>query len=304
MKPRFHIVYRDRATGDLRVERVYAERFLYWLYNTWPGAVANALVFRRRPFSALYGRLQRAKWSQRRIRRFVEALGMDLSEAKIGPEGFRSFQEFFTRKIDLSRRPIDPDPDAVVAAADGKLLVYPEVDPSQPFRVKRSLLDLERCLGDRRLAERYAGGALVVQRLTLGDYHHFHFPVAGVPGEPRFVPGRYDAGGPYSLGRLVPFYGGNHRAVTLLETERFGRVVLVEIGAMTVGTIRQCFRPGAYVEKGERKGHFELGGSTVLLGFEPGAIQLEEDLCASTREDIESYVRLGERIARRSGEGR
>lgn len=296
MRRGFDIVYRDRATGMLEREPVYAGAFLYWLYNTRPGVAMNALFFRRRLFSDLYGRLQRTGWSRRRIRRFVERLGVDLSEARMGPDGFRSFRDFFVREIDLSRRPIDRHPDTIVAPADGKVLAFRDLDPGRRFRVKRSVFDLAGCLGDDGLAARYAGGALVIQRLTLRDYHHFHFPVDGIPGQTCSLPGRYEAGGPYSLQSLVPFYGENHRQVTLIGTERLGQVAMVEVGAMTVGTIRQRYRPGRAVKRGDEKGHFDLGGSTIVLVFEPGAVRLDEDLCASTREEIETYVRMGERI--------
>lgn len=296
MRRGFDIVYRDRATGMHLREPVYAEAFLYWLYNTRLGAAMRALFFRRRAFSALYGRLQRTGWSRRQIGRFAEGMGVDLSGARTEPGGFESFREFFTREIDLSRRPVDPHPNAVVAPADGKILAYPGLDPGRRFRVKRSLFDLAGCLGDPTLADLYKGGTLVIQRLTLRDYHHFHFPVNGVPGEARSLPGRYEAGGPYSLRSLVPFYGENSRQVTLIGTERFGQVAIVEVGAMTVGTIRQCYRPGHTVEKGERKGYFDLGGSTIVLVFEPGTVRLDEDLCASTREEIETHVQMGERI--------
>ena len=96
--------------------------------------------------------------------------------------------------------------------------------------------------------------------------------------------------------QLVDFYAENHRQVTLLSTERFGRVVIVEVGAMTVGTIQQCYAPGRAVEKGERKGYFDLGGSTVVLVFEPGTVVLDEDLYSSTRNEIETHVQMGERI--------
>ena len=295
MKARFEIACRDRVTGRIERERVFAESFLHWLYNTGPGRVAGALI-RRRWASRLYGWLQRQPASRPRIAGFIESMGIDMSEYRRGPEEFSSFAEFFVREIDPAKRPIDPDPAACVAPCDGRVLAYPAIQAGQRFRIKRHLFDLERCLRDPALARRFAGGALVVSRLALRDYHHFHFPVAGVASGARAIAGAYDAGGPYSLERLLPFFSENFRMVTTLTDTRLGVVAMVEVGALTVGSIVQRFTPGARVEKGAHKGWFALGGSTVALLFERGAIALDPDLLESTAREIETFVRMGERI--------
>ena len=296
---RFEIFYRDRASGRLVRERVHAEALLHWLYNTRSGRLANALLFRRRFVSLVNGWIQRRPSSRARIAPFVRQLEIDMSESLRRPEEFESFNAFFTREIDLSRRPIRASPDVCVAPCDGRVLAYPALGAADTFRIKRHSFNLARCLGDAALARRFAGGSLLIGRLAMRDYHHFHFSDSGVPGPPRSVPGNYHVGGPYALTHLVPFYAENHRAVTLLESDHFGLIAMVEIGAMTVGSIRQRFEPGARVEKGQRKGWFELGGSTIALVFEEGRIALDADLCASTQEEIETFVRMGERIGGR-----
>jgi len=295
MSGRFEIAYRDRVTGRIERERVFAESFLYWLYNTGPGRVAGALI-RLRWASRLYGWLQQQPASRPRIAEFIESMGIDMSECRKRPEEFSSFAEFFVREIDPAKRPIDPDPAVCVAPCDGRVLAYPTIEAGQPFRIKRHVFDLERCLRDPELARRFAGGVLVVSRLALRDYHHFHFPVAGVAGEARAIGGGYDAGGPYSLQRLLPFFSENFRMVTTLTDTRFGAVAMVEVGALTVGSIVQRFTPGVRVEKGAHKGWFALGGSTIALVFERGAIALDLDLLESTSREIETFVRMGERI--------
>ena len=296
MSGRFEILVRDRATGRLDRERVFAEAFLFWLYNPGVGRLASALAFRRRWASRLYGWLQHQPVSRRRVAGFIEAMGIDMSESLRRPEEFGSFAEFFVREIDLSKRPVDPDSTSCVAPCDGRVLAYQVLEPTRRFRIKRHLFDLERCLRDPELARRYACGSLVVSRLAIRDYHHFHFPVTGVPLEARANPGQYDAGGPYSLSRPIPFFSENFRMVTSILSEHFGHVAMVEVGALTVGSIVQRYQPDARVEKGARKGWFALGGSTIALIFEPGAIMLDPDLCESTAKEIETFVRMGERI--------
>jgi phosphatidylserine decarboxylase len=86
--------------------------------------------------------------------------------------------------------------------------------------------------------------------------------------------------------------------VTLLESDHFGRVAMIEVGAFTIGSIQQRYQPGARVKKGDHKGFFELGGSIVILLFEKGAVRFDDDLCTNTSCGIETYVRLGESIGR------
>jgi len=298
-----HGTYLDRRSGQPRSDRVYAAGFLDWCYNAPFGTLATRLLLSRRIVSRLYGWYYRQPWTRRRIAGFAQALGVNLSELAQPLASFRSFDDFIARRIDLSQRPIDPDPGACVSPADGRLLAYQALGADAPLRIKGGLFDLGALLRDEALARRYDGGSIVILRLYLGDYHHFHFPDTGVPDEPLAIPGRYFAVSPYARHWAVPYYGENHRQITLLDSDHFGRMAMVEIGAFTVGSIRQCFAPHVRVAKGDHKGYFALGGSVVVLLFEPGAIRLDEDLCGNTRAGMETYVRMGEAIGRRGADG-
>ena len=292
----YPICYIDRATGQLKEERIYAAGFLEWSYNTRFGRWWTDLVFRRKFVSQIYGWLHRSRWSRRKIKRFVDQLKINMGESLIPVDDFKSFDEFFTREIDLTKRPIDPDPRICVAPADGRVMAFPAISLDMPFRIKRSRFDLQSFLGNRTLAREFDGGSMVVSRLYLSDYHHFHFPDYGVPSPARPVPGVYYAVSPYGRQKHVPFYSENYRMVTEFESDHFGLVAMVEIGAFTVGSIKQRYRPGSRVGKGDRKGHFELGGSTLVLLFRKGMIKLDQDLCRNTQKELETYVHLGESI--------
>jgi phosphatidylserine decarboxylase len=218
--------------------------------------------------------------------------------------GSRSFNEFFTRKINLATRPLYPDPRSCLAPVDGKVLVYPVINRAAAFRIKRATFDLQTFLGDDELADDFAGGAMIVSRLCIIDYHHFHFPDSGTPRRPIQIPGCYYASGPYSRTHLMPYYSENHRVLTLFDSDHFGRVAIVDVGALAVGSIRECFEPGARVSRGSYKGYFELGGSTVVLLFEKGRILLDSDLTANSPKEIETYVRVGESLGRMPEESR
>jgi phosphatidylserine decarboxylase len=151
-------------------------------------------------------------------------------------------------------------------------------------------------VADDALARRYAGGTAIICRLTLADYHRVHFPVAGIPEPARAIVGRLYAGGPYAERWLVPFYTDNVRMVTPIESERFGLVTMVEIGAFTVGSIRQQYRAGARVSRGGVKAQFELGGSTVVLLFEPKTVRIDADLLRYSRRGLETRIRCGDSL--------
>lgn len=299
MNDRNPLTYYDREKGAFFDEEIYAGGFLDWSYNSRTGRFLTDLLFRRRWVSRAYGWLQSTRWSRRRIMPFVERMNVNVEEIARPLSEFGSFSEFFEREIDLSRRKIHREPEVCVAPADGRALAYHEVSSDRTYRIKRATFNLQQLLGDQELARRYDKGSVFITRLYLSDYHHFHFPDSGTPGSARSVDGGYYAVSPYARRTLVPFYTENHRMVSQLDSDNFGQVTIVEIGAFTVGSIKQAYEAGKPVDKATRKGAFELGGSTVVLLFEPGRIVFDDDLLDNTANEIETYLKLGDSIGRR-----
>jgi phosphatidylserine decarboxylase len=232
---------------------------------------------------------------------FVKRMNVDVEEIVRPLSEFRSFSEFFAREIDLSRREIRREPEVCIAPADGRALAYHQIESHRTYRIKRATFNLQQLVGDEVLARRYHNGSVFITRLYLSDYHHFHFPDSGVPGPAKSIDGGYYAVSPYARRKLVPFYTENHRMVSQLDSDNFGQIVIVEIGAFTVGSIKQCYESGQPVDRATRKGFFELGGSTVVMLFEPDRILFEDDLVENTGNEIETYVKLGDSIGRQPG---
>lgn len=291
------IRYLDRATGRVEVERVFGDAELRFFYEAPLGRALTELVFSRPAFSRVYGWFKR-RARQRQVASFVEGLGIDVSEAELPLAAYERLDDFFCRRLRAEARPIDPDPDRLLSPADGRTTVIPILDPEQGLVVKGSRASLSALLGEEPLAARYAGGAAVVVRLAPADYHRFHFPAAGVAGPARRFGGRLHSVHPIALASGAPSFL-NRRHVTRLETERFGLITMLEVGAMVVGTIVQTYRPGP-VAAGAEKGLFRFGGSTVILLLEPGRVTLDPDLHEANVAGLEVLVRVGARIGLRA----
>lgn len=294
------IRYFNRHTGKLETEKVYGEGFLRWTYGHPAGKLALWSFVKRPFFSEWYGRRMDKPETAARVKPFIERYGLDPAEFADAPESFGSFNEFFYRKLNPAARPIDADPDSVVFPADGRHLGFQRASDIQGVFVKGQNFKLPELLGDAELASRYADGALVLSRLCPVDYHRFHFPVGGVPGAPRLIDGPLFSVSPIALRKRLAYLWTNKRSVTAIETEGFGTVLMLEIGATCVGSIHQTFQQGAAVEKGAEKGYFAFGGSSTITIFEPGTVRLEEDLVSHSSKLTELYAKVGTRMGRRA----
>jgi phosphatidylserine decarboxylase len=292
------IRYFNRHTGRLETEKVYGEGFLTWTYNHPLGSIALNAFVKRPVFSLWYGWRMSQPKSAARVAPFIEHFHLDPSEFAESPESFRSFNEFFYRKLKPEARPVDSDETSVVFPADGRHLGFQRASEIDGVFVKGQKFDLPALLGDEQLAARYADGALILSRLCPVDYHRFHFPAAGTPGETRLINGHLFSVSPIALRKHLSFLWTNKRTITQLQTEKFGTVLLLEIGATCVGTIAQTFTPCQAVKKGGEKGYFAFGGSSTITIFEPGAVKLEADLVEYSSRQTELYAKVGTRMAR------
>ena len=294
------IRYYNRSKQSLETEQVYGEGFLRWTYGSPLGAIALHAFVKRPFFSAWYGWRMSAPKSTSRIAPFIERYSVDATEFADAPDSFASFNEFFYRKLKPSARPIDSDPSSIVFPADGRHLGFERASAIDSVFVKGQKFDLAALLGDEKLAERFADGALVLSRLCPVDYHRYHFPCAGIPSPTRTIQGPLFSVSPIALREKLSYLWTNKRSITQIETNDLGTVLLLEIGATCVGTIHQTFNPGTPVEKGAEKGYFAFGGSSTITIFEPGAVKLDADLLEQSSRQTELYARMGEPMARKA----
>jgi len=306
------ICYYDRYKKTVETEAIYGERWLRFAYENPVGRGLVWLLARRRIFSAYYGWRMKRAYSAQLVFPFIVKYDLDVEEFAKSAFDYKNFNEFFYRALKPEVRPVAEDrstgstgsPQAgsgqvvpvAVLPADGRHLAFPDVDATEGFYVKGAKFTLAELLGDAALAEKYAGGAMLISRLCPVDYHRFHFPVAGRPGEPRLINGWLYSVSPVALRRNIRYLVENKRVLTLVESPVFGTVAMIEVGATNVGTIRQTHVPGRAVAKGEEKGLFAFGGSCVITLFQRGRIKFDADLVAQSAQCIETYARMGDRL--------
>lgn len=290
------IEYYDRYTKTLKTEKVYGERWLRYAYDNPTGRFFVWLIARRIWFSKWYGRKMNKRASALNILPFIAEYNIDVDEFAKSAFDYKTFNEFFFRALKPEVRPIAADENVAVLPADGRHLAFPNVDTSPGFYVKGATFSLANLLQDDALAREFAGGAMLISRLCPVDYHRFHFPVAGTPGESRFINGWLYSVSPVALRRSLGFLVENKRVVTLIDSPQFGKVAMLEVGATNVGSIQQSFVPGRPVAKGTEKGLFAFGGSCVITIFQRGRIQFEPDLVEQSARHIETYARMGDRL--------
>jgi phosphatidylserine decarboxylase len=287
----------NRHSGIIETEQVYGENFLRWTYGNPLGALALATLVKRPIFSSWFGKRMNRAASAARIDPFITRYGLDPTEFSDPPESFPNFNAFFFRKLKPASRPIDPHESSITFPTDGRHLGFARSSAISGVFVKGQKFDLPRLLGDADLAARYADGALVLSRLCPVDYHRFHFPATGTPGETRMIPGPLFSVSPIALRQHLSYLWTNKRTLTPLVTRHIGTVLMLEIGATCVGTIQQTFTPGTPVEKGAEKGFFAFGGSSTITIFEPGTVTLEADLIEYSSRLTELYAKIGTPMA-------
>lgn len=228
------------------------------------------IFYRRAPGRALLKALQKtgsmraAAWflrtraSRIMIRRYIRKHGIDMTPYH--GQRYRSFAQFFARR--LQDKPCTLAEGTLISPSDGLLSLYPiEADMSLPM--KGSHYRLQDLIPEEEAAATFAGGLCIIVRLEASDYHHFCYVDDGIKHETHYIPGQLHSVQPIAI-ETVPVYRLNRRWWTLLDTDHFGPMAQIEIGAVLVGGITHCLDQGRFA-RGEEMGNFELRGSTIVL---------------------------------------
>jgi phosphatidylserine decarboxylase len=301
----------ERSTGLLVSEHIphYIKVAVSLMYHSVAGKALTSSAAMRAALLALSrheGEAMDSPRSRRGIAAFVAAHKINVSDNLLPIESYKTFNEFFTRKLAPSARPVaSPGDDSVVCSpADCRLCAFPRIEDAVGVWVKGERFTVPTLLGPRNAdaAAALSGGSVVIARLAPQDYHRFHCGVSGRVVRRCEIDGALFTVNPIAIRQPRPcVYTSNKRVVSIVESRAFGVVAFVAIGATAVGSITMTAPMHEPLDKGDEAGFFAFGGSTVLILFQPGACVFDADLTSNSMRPLETIVRANERIGAATG---
>lgn len=296
-----NIIVQDRETGQLIDERmsVYIRLGMRLVYKGMRTGIQSKTAKKiLANMSRKQGRRFDNPLSKREIPSFIKFHRLDMSEVLEPTENFNTFNEFFYRKLKPGSRPCDsPENNNIpVSPADCRMMAFPTIDSATNIWIKGTEFSLPKLLDDVEEAKAFEGGSLAIFRLAPQDYHRFHSPVDGIITKIHRVEGQYYTVNPMAIRTTLDVYGDNKRDVVYMDTKVFGKVAIVCIGAMMVGSIILTAVEGDRLSRTDELGYFAFGGSTLVVLFEKNAVRFDEDLVENGNSSLETLVRVGNHI--------
>jgi phosphatidylserine decarboxylase len=294
------ITVKDLETGNLVFENIpgYIKAALHVMSDT---KLSRMVTSHAVNFMTNLSKKQGAKYdlpaSAAEIPAFIKLHNLDIKEVELDVSEYKTFNEFFARKLKPGARPIDTPTDRTRACspADARMMVFEDFTTDTSKWIKGQKFTVENLLGasGREYVDRLQGGAMVIARLAPQDYHRWHVPVSGKMCKPIEIPGALYTVNPIAINHAVNVYTENKRVLIPIETEEFGLVMLVAVGAIMVGSIVIEKDEGKFVEKGALNGYFKFGGSTVLVLFQKNRIKFRQELLNNSKDNLESLIKCG-----------
>ncbi len=299
-----NIKYFNRYSSNEEIEHVYGDALVKWLYASRSGKIFQKLLCKA-PISQLYGLLQDSKQSSKKIDGFVKKFKINMNEFEIEKHdnpnhSYSTFNKFFSRKFKEGKRKFTNDPNQLGAFAEARYFGHNSINNNITIPVKGIFLNpfdlIKEHNTDGKLSNTFNEGPLLIARLCPVDYHRFHFPCDGKVIESNRVNGLLHSINPTALVQKNDIFITNERQVTVFDTPNFGKLAYIEVGAICVGKIVQTFKETSF-KRGDEKGYFLFGGSTVILIGEKDAWKISPDISNNTIKGIETYIKLGDTIA-------
>ena len=269
------------------------DKMLRTLYGTRTGrTLLNLLV--RPGVSKFAGLIMDSSISKVAIKPFIRKNDIDMSNCL--KHEFRSYNDFFKRRLESAARIPDTKENGFVSPCDSRLTVYDIDDTSHAiFNIKDSQYSLEQLFRDKKLAERYRGGKLWLFRLCVDDYHRYIYNVSGRQSDVRRIEGVYHTVNPIAS-EYYRIYKEKTREYCLIKSENAGTIAYMEVGALLVGKIENRNIRKCTVKKGQEKGNFAFGGSTIILVTQKDKVTPLMEIAGNSSEHVETRVRQGELV--------
>jgi len=308
--------YIERSSGRICDEPLFGDRIIRWLYHPVREKAPQLFNLLTGPRSSqLLGFFNYDLALSAKVlgnNQFLKEAGVSLDECLDPPASLDTARKVFERKIRYwDCRPMPPQQHAVVSPADARVIVG-SLDEVSSLEIKGKFFAFEELLGAGKNAwlKLFRGGDYALFRLTPDKYHYNHTPVAGRIIDHYQVEGSYHSCNPRAIVQEATPFSKNRRVITIIDTDveggsQVGRVAMLEIVALMIGGIDQCYssekyanpRPlkiGMFVEKGQPKSLYRPGSSTDVLLFEPNRVNFANDLLNNRlRQDVQSRFSAG-----------
>ncbi|RLL56028.1 phosphatidylserine decarboxylase [Mariprofundus sp. EBB-1] len=303
MRQGFEIQVFNRHENKMDIEKVYGDEMVKFAYGNPIGRLLGPVIASKM-FSQLYGKSQDSLKSAQKVAPFLKNFNIQIDQYQKGSfkenpieTSYQSFNEFFIREFQEGQRTFTPNDHEMGAFAEARYFGNASMTDDLNIPVKGSMLRAVDLIGDGELAKEFIGGPLMIARLCPVDYHRYHYPDHGKTLKAFTVPGNLHSVNPLALKYRQDIFIKNERRVSILDTEHFGKLAYIEVGATCVGKIVQSFDESKPFNKGDEKGYFLFGGSTVVLCGEKGTWAPSEDILKNTKAGIETYIQLGDVVA-------
>lgn len=278
----------NRKTKKYYEEIESGSTLLNFLYNNIIGRLLLKILIN--PIISKFGGIYNdMSFSKLRINKFIKKNNIDMTEFE--EKEYKNFNEFFTRTIKSDRRPLEKDKKSFISPADSKLLVYNITDDLK-LSIKGSSYTLNELINHEEDLSDYKNGLCLVFRLGIDDYHHYCYPDTGKLIYKNFIKGKLHT--VRSVSKDYKIYKVNQREYSILQTNNFDELIYIEVGAIMVGKIVNLNK--IKFTKGEEKGYFKLGGSTIVILIKDDIINIDKDILENSKKDIETKVTYGETI--------
>ena len=265
------------------------DRLLAFLYGTVLGRLLLKPL--TRPIvSKVAGAFLSTRASCLLIKPFIKSNEIDMSQFEA--ISYKSYNDFFCRKIRPELRPIAHTPQHFISPCDSKLTVLP-ISADARFFIKHTEYSVASLLKDKTLAESYTNGYAMIFRLTVDDYHRYCYVADGTQGPSVTIQGVLHTVNPIA-NDYFPIYKENCREYSILHTSEFGDILMMEVGALLVGKIVN--HPNTTVSRGQEKGYFQFGGSTVVLLTKENTVCIDDYILQNSANGMETVVKYGQKI--------
>jgi phosphatidylserine decarboxylase len=296
------IKFYNRSTKNIEIEKVYGDKAVKFVYNHPVGKLISGLASRS-PLSKFYGYLQDSYLSRKKVRPFIKNFNIPIDQYLPGSvkaddarDSYKSFNEFFVRGLRPGARTFVSD-GQMPAPADARYVGFESINDQEVYPVKGEFLRAKDLIGKSKYASEFENGPLFIARLCPVDYHRYHYPDAGSTLESYTINGKFYSVSPIALSAMPEIFIKNERRVSILETQQFGKLAYIEVGATMVGKIVQSFDEDSSYKRGDQKGYFLFGASTVIIVGEKGKWKPSLDIIENTKNNMETYIKLGDEAA-------